>query len=260
MAPTYHGDASVDTDLWQINVVGVMSDHPVDGESIFYWDDPEHGAIVAADSGLTKPVWKQASPPMLLPCADFASANLELRANDGVTGKTLADMISNSAFTWVAAIRVDGVTSNAATVYQNEAIIADASVFWGVFLRNTGSGYEIRFYNYDGNADEIVFAISLNTTYIVMVRHESGALYASIDGGSESMVASGNTSDLTHVVNLGWNAAYDLYFNGQIGEHELYNTAVTGGTLAALIAAYRLKWQGVTGSTNARQLTTLGVG
>jgi hypothetical protein len=142
---------------------------------------------------------------------------------------TLNTFISPSAFTLFMAFRMEGAANNVANEWELTPLIRDFGGWWGVHLRTNGGVHTVEAYNWDTNSDVVTKTISLDTDYVVMVRHESGNLYISINNGSESSVASGDTGDLTNVVNIA--KGVSTWFNGKIGEFILYDAALSGADL-----------------------------
>lgn len=234
---TFHADASVDTDLWQ--ATGPFSDHPVDGEEVFYWDDVEHGAGSAEYLNTNGPAWRSGTPLMALPCLDFNGSTDSMRVLPGTAGTYL----SVSAFTVLVAVYVEGIALNAANSYQNDAIVADGSGYFGIHLKNAADPH-VLFYNYSGADTKVSLPITLNVSHVLMFRHESGNLYASVDGGAETSVASGNTDTLGAELQIG-NGSGSIFYNGRIGEFAVYNAALTGTDLTDAVSYFTAKWLGV---------------
>jgi hypothetical protein len=241
---TFHVDASVDTDLWQVNTASVFSDHPVDGEQVVFWDDVEHTAICLNTQAGT-PLWRQASPLMLLPCIDFDGTDDRYVLENDVTGvdQALSAIVTNSAFTMFFACHIEAATSNLTGAEFNHCLLSDTGGYVAVSIRKSGTDeYRVMFLNYDTGSREIQLAVNLSTNYIFMFRHEGGNIYASVNGGSESSTTSGNTGALTGIVRIG--SAYNagVFFNGRIGEIAIYNAALTGSNLTDAISYFTTKW------------------
>jgi hypothetical protein len=97
--------------------------------------------------------------------------------------------------------------------------------------------------NYDGSADTSNRSVVADTTYVFAGRHDGGALYLSVNGGTEDTDASGNTTDVTGTINIGYRSAGpDQYFGGVIGEIAVYNSVIGTGARAALISYLKRKW------------------
>jgi|JI10StandDraft_1071094.scaffolds.fasta_scaffold87540_3 hypothetical protein len=251
---TFHGDASVNTDLWTTNTAGSFSGSVTDGNGVIYWDDVEHADVMAGRTIASPPVWRQSTPLMALPCLSFVGGlNLRLENDADTAHKVLSDVTSASAFTVVASIYVAGVTNNSANAYSNDPVI-DSGSYFGLYLKNTGSDYRLQAFVWDGSAKVVEIVVSLATSYVVMFRLESGTLYASLDGGTESSVACGNISSLINQVFIGLSGAGS--YNGRIGEVAIYNTALTGTNKTDALSYFTSKWLGGGGDTTAPTLTS----
>lgn len=251
---TFHGDASVNTDLWTTNTAGSFSGSVTDGNGVIYWDDVEHADVMAGRTIASPPVWRQSTPLMALPCLSFVGGlNLRLENDADTAHKVLSDVTSASAFTVVASIYVAGVTNNSANAYSNDPVI-DSGSYFGLYLKNTGSDYRLQAFVWDGSAKVVEIVVSLATSYVVMFRLESGTLYASLDGGTESSVACGNISSLINQVFIGLSGAGS--YNGRIGEVAIYNTALTGTNKTDALSYFTSKWIGGGGDTTAPTLTS----
>ena len=235
---TFHADASAVTDLWRS--ANPFANHPADGEDTEFWDDVEHADIAAASTGGSGASWRSGTPLMLLPCLDFDGTDSYKLSNNAMSvDKTLANVITNSAFTVFGSIYVEAISTNAANFYDNDGILSDSGGFWGVHVK-TGN---IVFGNYDGSADQVALAISLATSYYFMFRHEGGNIYGSLNGGAESSAASGNTQDVTGQPRIGRNfGGSNKFFNGRMGEIAIWNVALTGSDLTDAHAYFAAKW------------------
>jgi hypothetical protein len=250
---TFHAKADVNTDVWKFYQSGTPYHNTAgaDGDNIEVWDDADGKALalipsVALVDGAT---YKTATPLMQLSCLDFNGSNemYVLWDDTGVTAQLLSAILGAGAKTLIAAIYVKGVTSNAAGAWNNEAIFCDQvtgkGTFFGLHLRNTGSGYKIIAYNWGGSENKVELDILLNTSYVVTLRHDGTNLYISLNGGSESSVASTNTTDMTGACVLARSIpAFPIFFNGRIGEIAFYNAALTGTNLTDANSYFTSKW------------------
>lgn len=159
--------------------------------------------------------------------------------DDCLAGTTLSNLIANNAFSFFTLVSAAAAATNNANTYQNTALIGESGQYWGLFLKSAPT---IHAYNYDTTDDNVSKSISLNTFFVLHWRHESGNLYISKDGGSESSVASGNTGSLTGNTFIGSRDATNLFFNGDICELFGYNVAL--GTTAITNAVNYLKTLG----------------
>lgn len=256
---TLHTDAS-DTDhiFTTFNGSGVHSGTPTDGSDVQAWDDEGDGIADVVWQFQVVPQWRSTTPLMLLPCIDFDGTEYyQLKTQTGAAAKALSDLITASAFTMLFAVYPESVTLSDPSPDSNHSILADGGGFFGVTLKLVSGVPKALVYNYDGAMDEVTATVTVNATNIIMVRHESGNLFISVNGGAESSVASGNTQTITGTVYLGTLVGF---LNGRIGELATYNAALTGTTLSDAIQYFKDKWLGVTAPKASGGLLFMGVG
>ena len=102
--------------------------------------------------------------------------------------------------------------------YSNRTIMTTSAGYWGVAVDNNS----IMHGNYDG-ATDVVEVSATTSTYVVEVRHDGTDIFLSLNGGSESDVASGATDgggsgadENSMVIGENWNDT--AFFNGDIAE------------------------------------------
>lgn len=141
------------------------------------------------------PVAVTAFPASVL-CADFDGSN------DSLVSVATSNFFTSSSGALVVSVIIDAASANSATSFQNHAIFYDPSgIFMGLFARAL-SGVTFYAYNWDGNEDNTTVTGSVGTAYVLMWRHHGGNLYVSINGGTETSVASGNTSNMASLLRL----------------------------------------------------------
>lgn len=242
---TGHFDASDDDHVWKTWTAGAPyhSGTPVDGDEVEVWQG-EAGLVTAVTVAAgTKPRWRQSVPLMLLPCLDFDGADdlLPIYDTTGAVLKALSDLISAGSYTLFVSFWLEGVATSSAAAYNNEALIADTGGYFGVHLRDLGGSYAVQAYNWDGSEDKVELPATLGASHVLAVRHEAGTLYASLDGGPESSVASGDTQVITGNVSLG-RASSGQYADCRIGELAIYNVALSAPDRASAAAYFAAKW------------------
>ncbi|WP_394889552.1 Ig domain-containing protein [Mesorhizobium sp. AaZ16] len=165
-------------------------------------------------------------------CADFDGTDDIL-----VSSIAISNFISASAGYLVVSFLADTITANSGDAWSNHAIIEDFGQFLGLQLRNTGSPDTISAYNWDGNADVATrVEINAGTAYVAEWRHEGGNLYVRVNGGTESSVASGNTSSLTGQLRFGGASAW---LDGKIFEVATFSTVPSSGDRDAIVADFK---------------------
>lgn len=246
---TAHFDSSTNAKLWQNWQAGspFFNTAVNDGDPVGYWEDEQVADLSAESPGndSTRPVWRSSSTGLPLPCIDFDGSNDSLGMfNDaGTVAKDMSDIVTSSAYTVLLSIYIESVTANNANPWDNECIWSEDGQFLGLFLRIDTGQPILQLYNFDGGVSTLEVNVSLNTSYVVMCRHQSGVLYLSINGGSESSLVSGATTTLTGTPRLGRHSiTTGAVYNGRIGEIAFYNAALTGSDLSDAISYFSGRW------------------
>lgn len=241
---TLHLDASDDDNLFTtFDGSGVHTGTPIDGSSVQVWDDEGDGiadVILAANNTSQSPIYQVTTPLMLHPCLRFTDAPyLMLSATQTYSANRAAsDFMTVNAFTMLVACYPESITLNEAASYNNHFLVGEAGNLAGISFKNVSGQRKALFHNWDGNDDSIEFDINENTSYVFMFRHESGNIYASVNGGSESSAPSGSTTALSSALGIG---QYP-YYTGRIGEIAIYNAALSGADLSDAIQYFTDKW------------------
>jgi hypothetical protein len=160
-------------------------------------------------------------------------------------------LITNTAFTIYAAFEVTGNCSNASPQYENSALLGDSAGGYVAIscITNTGittingQGYDTSF-RYTANQ-----VITQNVPHVVMIRHDSGNLVLSIDCGSESSTAYGNTGTLTSIPYILRNYSSSNYWPGEIGEVIFYNTALNSSDRSTTCTYMHNTWSNAASSS-----------
>jgi len=241
---TGHYDASTSAKLWKTFVSGgPHTGVPVDGNTIAVWEHQQGANLIFKQfSSDALPVWRQATPLLPLPCLDFAGVGSTQRmvlTNNTNVAQALSALITTTAFTLLIAFYAEAV-SNTLDNYQTHTLIGDSGGYWGAFIGISSGVPKILAYNYDGTQDYVRLAVSVGAPHVLMVRHESGSLYAALDGGAETSVASGTTGSVANNVFIGQSST--VTFDGRIGEIAVYNAALTGTTLTDAVSYFTAKW------------------
>lgn len=237
---TFNLDASDTTNIWTTwsATTPYHSGVPANGNAIQTSEDDNGKDIAARYSTTTgeSPVWVSTTPLMALPNLSFENGDeLDIRVKTTGALKALSSLITASAFTIILSIRVDAVDTTSAISYENDCIICDSGQNWGIHLRNDSSVYKLRMYQWDTNEDFAEVTISLNTNYVVMVRHDSGSIYISLDGGSETSVLSATTLVAADVQIGHVSSSGGMYFDGRIGQMLIYNVASKADALTYML-------------------------
>jgi hypothetical protein len=227
------------------------------GEEVSIWRE-EGGTIVGYYVGTPWGPIYTTNAINSLPALDFTTATTDryFRLFESDTFGTLlapSSAVSASAFTIFLAFRVQSACTDDATWYNNTALLSFNNYNAGVSCRTNGGTTTVYVANYDGSHDTVGVTVSANANHVLMIRHEGGNLYISVDNGSESSVASGNTSDLTGEVRIGINPDNTQSFPGYIGEVVAYNAALSGTPLTSTYSYMLDKWVNAAAPSAARR-------
>lgn len=248
---TLHVDASDTDHIWENYQAGTPYHNttPTDGGEVEVWDDDDGKDLnfqKEADPAKV-PLWRSNTPLMELPCLDFDGSDdfLGLWSLDGVTSKTLADIISASELLIIGSFYLEAVTGTGTDPFTNEALLTDVGGYLTIAFRNNSGVYTAQFCNYDGTNDIVTLSVNLATSYVFAFWHTGGSIYAELYTSSglvaSDNVASGDTFARTGHVTIGKNYNATIFFNGRIGELAVYN-AYSGTDKATAVTYFTNKW------------------
>lgn len=166
-------------------------------------------------------------------------------AGVGPTGfSTLDDVFNAAAKTLFVVFQMDANATNNATPEQNDALIADAGIQFGITVRTNAGVNTLYAFNADGavSIGSVSQTFSQGEPVVARVRHNGTTLALSLNGGLETTVASGTTFSMTANVWIGVNFVYGQYANVRIGEIKCYDTADADGNLDSETDALIAKW------------------
>lgn len=168
-------------------------------------------------------------------CADFDGSSDYLEGSDMDNHVLVgtAYIILSAIFDVIS----EAVTVNFATVGHTP--ISDASGKLGVYACNDAGTDKIYAANYVSGASDT--RTSQNgtegTAYVIELRHESGTLYLRINGGTETSIASGNTSANLGNLRMGYRG--NAYFDGKLFEMATFNTIPSSNQRDKLMAMFK---------------------
>lgn len=150
------------------------------------------------------------------------------------------DFITTVGFHMFVVFNVDAIVTNSGTSYSNEGILTESGGYFNISLRTSTS--RIVTANYDGSDDQITQNINLSQTYVLSYYHDSGSIYASLNGGSYSTIASGVTGSITGNLIIGTNYTSGAFFNGKLGEVLVYSAKLPNAQAEYTISYLKNKW------------------
>lgn len=244
---TAHFDASDLSTLFKTFVSGgAHTGVPADGDSVEVWK-----SLVGSTTQLratNKPVYREATPLMALPCLDFASASSHVMGAVDNSGSNLAGSVfmGAAAKTVIIACYPESAPAAQTSNLENATILLGHSGYFGVMLGASGGECYAAGGNYDGNYDATAFlSAPINASHVVMVRKDGSTLYTCVDGLSEVSAASGDTAAMFHIMTVGQGYFAAPFFNGRIGEIAVYDAALTGTDRSDAMDYFTSKWLGI---------------
>jgi hypothetical protein len=146
---------------------------------------------------------------------------------------TLTNFIAAGAYTLFMVVK--NVSVAAAGVYI--ALFGDTGLRMSIF--NNGDAGTVTVGN---NDTQYLGETDTTGLHLIRARHDAGALKWQLDAGSETSLASGNTTTLTNAMRLG-RSEQDLdYYDGYILEALLYNVVVASGDRTSIFGYLNSKW------------------
>jgi hypothetical protein len=239
-----HFDASTDANVWEFFQSSAPYHNTTagDGDNVEVWDDVNGNNMMFTwkTSATTGPTYQVNTPLMLNPCLDFEAAEQLFafqETGSGSTGVAADTFFDANAKTIIVAVYVESISTTSGNTWTNNAILKDSGELFGLHLRTSGGQPKLQAYNWDGNNDTVEIDIALGTSYVACYRHDGTNVYVSINGGSESSVASGSTTSMTGQMELAVNNA-DI----RVGEIAMYDAALTGTDLSDALDYFIEKW------------------
>lgn len=232
---TFWFNASDNDKLWDTIPAGSGS-NPANGGNMKSWDDEDGG---------NEELQEETNHPSWLSNGINSLGALEFEGTERLlgtgSGSTLSNVISASAYTVFVSFFMDGAASNTGDMGGNSPLITETGTFFGVHCSTVTGVHTVHASNWDSDRDSVGKVFDLNTKYVVMTRHEGGNLFVSLNQGSESSVASGNTGSLTGVMSTGAVVGQGGFI-GRIGEILVYNVALSGTDLTDTYQYMMDKW------------------
>lgn len=158
--------------------------------------------------------------------------------NDVMAGGLLSALIAAGAFTFCAVLRAMSASTTSATTSLNDAVLADTSSRFGLYIKDVAGEYSLHLMNHDGGEDTvaptppgITASEPVDDAFAtVWGMHSGGTLYSGWDEyrtRNLQSTASGNTSLLTGTLRLGANGGGTQFAHMQIAALYIWNSALT---------------------------------
>ena len=186
------------------------------------------------------PTLRLTSPLLGTQCLDFDGVNDNLTMGARAGGsRAISNLFAVGGKTCAISFRCESLP---ATGELQPMLVSKNNFNCGVYVYNPSGTAKILANNNDGSYDNCIGdTVVVDTNYVAVMRHDGSNLYVSLNGGSETSAASGNTASLSETTAMGF-AGSGQFYNGRIGEVLTYNAALTGTDLSNLITYMTNKW------------------
>lgn len=236
--PTYALPVSEGLTLW----FEAETNAGTTGTFVSPWVNQADSGMNATRTGTQRPTILEAAFPTGQNGVAFDGSNDVLLVTAPTSIAT--DIFPTTEFTAFTVFIPRSFGTNAAEAWDDDTLWATGTLYAGVTLNSAGP--TVQPYNFDTNTDSLDLAVTANTAYLVTARHESGLLYGSLNGGTESSTASGSTGDLSDaIIAIGSNGSTG-YADVVIGALLVYNRALTTQETADINAYLIAKYLGAT--------------
>lgn len=166
-------------------------------------------------------------------------------ASDFLASVAASTFMSSTQYTIFSVFSATAIDRNNAATYMNDLLVGDRDGYAGQYLKGSGPSYSALAYNYGGGDQSVGTTITTNAWYALVTRHEAGNIYVHKDGEADASTASGTTTwpIPSDVLQVGFNKpGYDGWFQGDIAEILIYNTALSSGDRASVESYLDLKY------------------
>ncbi len=193
-----------------------------------YSGSPWSGVASAGTSG-TRNLTEATNPPATGEALNgFTPADFD-GTNDKLGGDTGSNLYSASAYSGVALVYVDAITTDdSGNPYLNDGIICSSGTGdFGTTLRSTGPTVDV--FHWNGSSYEKASAtLSTGAWQLVQWKLESGTLKIRVNSGSwQTASASGGAASLGSSSRVGANYNASDFLDGKLAELMLSNTALS---------------------------------
>lgn len=146
----------------------------------------------------------------------------------------LSAFINTAAYTVYIVAKPTTISTNSATIYENDPLIADQAANWGLHLKSapTAHGYHL-----DSGAARITTSTPvINTWQVYYWRYNGANVVTSIGAGAENSVAATlAVNNPTQPLRLGANYNAGQLFAGQMAQVLIYNAGHDAAQKAAML-------------------------
>ena len=179
------------------------------------------------------------NPKLKLAAANGRSAGLfpasnhsRMNATDGCSQIPISSLVTSTTKLVICGVKVTGAGADSGSPWTNDAILSDASGYFGLHLSKSGAVVSARAYNYTDAAQEVVQTFDADTWAVVTMSHQSGQLRCRVNGGTWASTASGATSYVDGIAAIATSPSTTLGM--ELAHLVTINTAQTDAAISAV--------------------------
>lgn len=157
-----------------------------------------------------------------------------------LAGSAISNYFTNAQATLIVVCKTSGITHSGTVSYNMYSIASDGGNYFGLHF-TTATSARFNSYNWDSSGETKAQTVApQDTWYVVLCQHIGGNIISSVNGGTKTSTASGNTSSLASTLKVGNN--FSLVGALDIGEVVGFNSAISDSDLDAVITWLKGRW------------------
>jgi hypothetical protein len=160
----------------------------------------------------------------------------------------MSDLIAASASSVFIVAKAASVTSNEADIYNNQTLFGDNGLWHGFFVLKDNNTASVFGYAVGGSDPTATVSYTPSNWVVFTAWHDGSNLSAAVNSGSPATASMASRDQLTNTPVLGItrdqsNPGYTAkFFDGDLGEMLVYNTALSGSQRLAVESYLAAKW------------------
>ena len=149
--------------------------------------------------------------------------------NDALVGSEskLSGLVLETNYTVFAVFRANAIDTSSGTSYLNDALFADGSQYWGLYMKGPVGDYRLRGYNWGGGDKFVEVPIQTNQYYLTTWWLGGSSMTLQLyQGASNTISGVGKLDYLDGTPDIGRTSG-SLYMDGDVAEVLVYNRTLS---------------------------------
>lgn len=158
----------------------------------------------------------------------YATADFDGTNDRFVLDDVASTYVTAAAFSGWCLVYADVISTNNATVYENDGPIAQVGGYWGISFKSAG---EALFYMYDGAIQTTPAAtFAAGAWQLVQWKYDGTNIKIRVNSGAWQSTAAGNLGSTAEALRAGGNYSLVQFLDGRIADMALSKVAFSDGT------------------------------